>query len=429
MLAFMVASFAFLLIAGVPIVAVILTTATFPVVFDMGAMVTLPTVIRGTIAGADSTVILAVPLFVFAGTVMSFSGIAQRIFNVFTYFIGNLPGGMPCAVIITCLFYGAISGSGPATVAAVGMMTVPLLVSLNYDKTFVASIVGASGGLGIIIPPSVTFVLYGQATGTSVGDLFMAGILPGCLISLCMIVYVIIRCKIVGEDRATISAHYRLIKDRGLIFLIKDSFWAMLSPVVILGGIYSGIVTPTEAACISVFYSLIIALFIYRTLKFNEVLGLMRKAVRSFAPISILLASATALSRSLTLLRIPVKISDFVLANFDNPWAIIIFVTIILVMIGMVMDCTPAILILSPILLPVLVKYGVSPVYFGTIMICCVAIGQISPPFGSNLFVASQLIESSVLSVGKKAYPLILCFLVALSLIIAFPRISLFFVG
>ena len=213
----------------------------------------IPQLLNNTFSGANSTPILAVPLFILGGVIMSEGGISKKLFNFFAYFVGRFTGGLPCAVIITCLFYGAISGSGPATTAAVGSMTIPFLVSLGYDRQWSAGVVAVAGGLGVVIPPSIPFVLYSLATGVSTGNLFLAGVLPGILIGVFMMVWAVIYCMRNGEDKTLIKAKMDELKAQGLGSLFMDSFPALLCPIIILGGIYTGMFTPTEAACVSVF--------------------------------------------------------------------------------------------------------------------------------------------------------------------------------
>ena len=227
-------------------------------------------VIRAMVVGIDTTPILAIPLFIMSGTIMAQGGISGKLFDVFAYFLGNKTGGLPCAVVVTCLFYGAISGSGPATCAAVGAMTIPLLVSLGYDRGFCSAIVATAGGLGLIIPPSISFVNYALVTGTSVTALFSAGILPGCLIALLLMGYCYFYCRFHGEDREKIEANWSKLHSKSFWSVIKEGFWALLTPVIILGGIYSGIFSPTEAACISVIYAIVVSMFIYRSVTFTD---------------------------------------------------------------------------------------------------------------------------------------------------------------
>lgn len=382
-------------------------------------------VIRSMLGGLDSFPLLAVPMFVLSGIIMARGGISKRIFDVFVYFIGKLTAGMPCAVIVTCLFYGAISGSGPATVAAVGSMTIPILCKLGYDRTFCTAIVAVAGGLGVIIPPSIPFIMYGMASGESVSNLFVAGIVPGVLIGILLMFYAVIYCKKNGEDKEKINAEVDALHKQGLLHVLKDSFFALLSPVIILGCIYAGIASPTEAAVISVFYSLVISMFVYKSIKVSELWGIMVEGVKTYAPILFILATSIAFSRVLTLMQIPQTISHWILTNFTSPVVIIIVINIFLLFVGMVMDTTPAILILTPILLPIASGIGMNPVHFGVMMVVNLAIGFVTPPIGVNLFVASSLTEIPMMDIAKKAMPLIACFVAALLLIAFIPQISL----
>lgn len=211
-------------------------------------------IFRNMVTALDTYSLLAVPLFILSGVIMARGGISKKLFDFFAFFIGKKTAGLPIAVVVTCLFYGAISGSGPATVAAVGAMSIPLLVRLGYDREFVTAMVAVSGGLGVIIPPSIPFIMYGLSSGKSVGALFIAGVLPGILIGACLMIYAFWYCKRHGEDREKLEANYAELHRLGFWGILKSSFWALLTPVIILGGIYGGVVTPTEAADISVIY-------------------------------------------------------------------------------------------------------------------------------------------------------------------------------
>ncbi len=332
---------------------------------------------------------------------------------------------MPCAAIITCLFYGAISGSGPATAAAVGAMTLPILIELGYDKVFCGAMIATAGSLGVIIPPSIPFVLYGLSTSASVGNLFIAGILPGILIGLFLMLYAIFYCKRDGEDKEKIAANHKALKEQGILNLLLDSSFALLSPVIILGGIYTGITTPTEAACISVFYSLFVSLFIYKTIKFREIWSIVNSAVKSYAPLIFVLAIANSFGRVLALLRVPQDLSSFIGSTFTSSTSILLVIMGIFFLLGMVMDTGPAIVIMAPILLPILDKFDINVIQFGVIMVANLAIGLVTPPFGLNLFVISPLIDTPIMTIGKKAIPFIGVFIVAILLIAFIPQISL----
>lgn len=413
------------LIIAIPISIALGIVSVLPGVFDPSFTASGQFVIRSMLGGIDSFPLLAVPMFVLSGMIMAKGGISKKIFDVFVFFIGKFTAGMPCAVIVTCLFYGAISGSGPATVAAVGSMTIPILIKLGYDKTFATAIVAVAGGLGVIIPPSIPFIMFGMASGESVSDLFIAGVVPGLLIGLLMMVYAVFYCKRYGEDKEKIKKEVDDLHERGFIGVMKDSFFAILSPVIILGCIYTGIASPTEAAVISVFYSLIVSMLIYRSMTVKDIWPMMVEGVRTYAPILFILASSIAFSRVLTLMQVPQTISEWILGNFQNEVVILIVINVFLLIVGMVMDTTPAILILTPILLPIVTAIGMNPIHFGVMMVVNLAIGFVTPPIGVNLFVASSLTEIPIMQIARKAMPLIICFLFALILIIFIPQISL----
>ena len=247
-----------LLVLTVPICVSFAFVTLLPSIVDASFPYTADAAVRSMVSGLNNFPLLAIPLFIIAGVIMAKGQISERLFNVFSYFFGNRTAGLPCAVTITCLFYGAISGSGPATTAAVGSMCIPLLTSVGYDLTFATALVAVSGSLGIIIPPSIPYIMYCNASGASISELFLAGFLPGVLIALCLMVYSYIYCKIHGEDKDKLNAKCMELRAKGLGTVLKEGFWALMSPVIILGGIYGGICSPTEAATISIFYSLTI---------------------------------------------------------------------------------------------------------------------------------------------------------------------------
>lgn len=413
------------LVIAIPVSISLGIASVLPSILDPSFTVGAKYLIRSMFGGLDSFPLLAVPMFVLSGIIMAKGGISRKLFDVFAYFLGNLTAGMPCAVIVTCLFYGAISGSAPATVAAVGSMTIPILTSLGYDLTFTTAIVAVAGGLGVIIPPSIPFIMFGMASGASVSSLFLAGIIPGLLIGALLMFYAIYYCKRNGEDKEKIHAQVKELHDKGLLRVLKESFFAILSPVIILGCIYSGVASPTEAAVISVFYALFISLIVYRSIKIRDIWGILQEAIKTFTPILFILAASTAFSRVLTLMQVPQTVSEFISSNFQSPVVILLIINIFLLFVGMVMDTTPAILILTPILLPIVTEIGVDSVHFGVIMVVNLAIGFVTPPIGVNLFVASSLTDVPVMTIAKKAIPMIGYFLIALLLITFIPALSL----
>ena len=390
---------------------------------------TIVQVLNNTFSGANSTPILAVPLFILGGVIMAEGGISKKLFNFFAYFVGRFPGGVPCAVIMTCLFYGAISGSGPATTAAVGAMCIPFMVSLGYDKVWSAGLISVAGGLGVIIPPSIPFVLYSLATGVSTGALFLAGIIPGILIGGFMMIYAVFYCITKGEDRNLIKAKMSELSANGFGALFRDSFWALLCPIIVLGGIYAGFVTPTEAATVSVFYAVIVSLFIYKSIQFNDMYRFLCAAVKTYGGLAFVLAFATAFGRVLSLTKATKVVQDFILGNFHTSFTVLTVCVIVFLILGMVMDTGPAIIILAPVLLPAVMGLGVDDVHFGVILVCCLSIGLATPPFGLDMFVAGNLAQCPPMDVAKKSVPFIVAFLIALAMIVYIPAVSLALLG
>ena len=390
---------------------------------------TIVQLLNNTFSGANSTPILAVPLFILGGVIMAEGGISKKLFNFFAYFVGRFPGGVPCAVIMTCLFYGAISGSGPATTAAVGAMCIPFMVSLGYDKVWSAGLISVAGGLGVIIPPSIPFVLYSLATGVSTGALFLAGIIPGILIGGFMMIYAVFYCITKGEDRNLIKAKMSELSANGFGALFRDSFWALLCPIIVLGGIYAGFVTPTEAATVSVFYAVIVSMFIYKSIQFNDMYRFLCAAVKTYGGLAFVLAFATAFGRVLSLTKATKVVQDFILGNFHTSFTVLTVCVVVFLILGMVMDTGPAIIILAPVLLPAVMGLGVDDVHFGVILVCCLSIGLATPPFGLDMFVAGNLAQCPPMDVAKKSVPFIVAFLIALAMIVYIPAVSLALLG
>jgi len=409
---------------SIPIAISMMLGAAAPTLF-MEVGPSLAQLIRWTYGGANSTPILAVPLFILGGVIMAEGGISKRLFNFFAYFVGRLRGGVPCSVVLTCLFYGAISGSGPATTAAVGSMTIPFMSDLGYEKKWSAGLIATSGGLGVIIPPSIPFVLYSLATGKSTTKLFLAGVFPGILIGVAMMVWAVISCRKNGEDPARVARRVQELKGKGFWNLFKESFFALLCPIIVLGGIYSGVVTPTEAACISVFYALIVSLFIYRSIKFKDLWRFLCAAVKTYAGLAMVLAFATAFGRVLAQVRATDAVTEFIMTNFHSTASVTTVIVILFLILGMVMDTGPAIIILAPILLPACEQLGMDGIHLGVILVCCLSIGLATPPFGLDLFVAGTLSNQEPMAIAKKAIPFMVAFAIALFVIAYVPAISL----
>lgn len=421
--------FAVLIAIGTPVAVVFGGMASLPSLLNASFPYTAEAAIRSMVSGLDSFTLLAVPLFMLSGIIMARGGISEKLFNFFAYFIGNKTAGMPCAVIITCMFYGAISGSSPATVSAVGAMTIPFLISLGYDKVFSTAIVTVAGGLGVIIPPSISYIVYSSASGASPSALFIGGVIPGILIGIALMICAYIHCRKSGEDKEKLKENYDRIRSVGFLALLKESFFALLTPIIILGSIYGGIASPTEAAAISVIYALIISIFVYKTLKVKELGMLLVEGTKTYVTILFIISAATAFGRALTMLQYPQVISAGILGSISSKIMIILVMNLILLVFGMLLDNIPNIMILTPIFLPIATSIGMDPVHFGIMLTCNLAIGMVTPPMGINLYVASSMTEVPVLKIAKATVPFLLSFFVALLLIAFIPEISLVLPG
>ncbi|MFJ6412302.1 TRAP transporter large permease [Terribacillus saccharophilus] len=418
----MFGSFGLLLLVSVPIgIALALSSiATLLFAQDMS----LSFLAQGLITSVDSFPIMAVPFFILAGEIMGKGGLSKRLIKVAESVVGNVAGGFAMTTIITCLFFAAISGSGPATVAAVGGIMIPAMVQIGYSKQFAAGIVAAAGTLGVILPPSIPMIVYGVASGTSVGDLFIAGVLPSILIAALLMVYVYFYAKKKGY-----SGTGEAFSLKRVIRAFWDAKWALLVPVIILGGIYGGFFTPTEAAVVAVVYGLIAGVFLYKELRLKDLYEVFRNAALTTATIMLIIGAATAFGKIMIIEQMPSRIANGMLSISDNPVILMSLIVIMLLFIGMVMDTTAAIIIFTPLLIPVGVELGFDPVHYGMIIILTLVIGFITPPIGVNLFVASEISSLPIMKISKAIVPYIAVMVVALILVILIPEITLLLLG
>lgn len=420
--------FFILLLIALPIGMILGILSIIPNIIDPWFPADMQYIIRSMINGVNNFPILAVPMFILSGNIMSQGKISEKLFDFFAYFVADKKAGLPIAVITTCLFYGAISGSGPATTAAVGAMTIPILTKVGYKKDFSTALVAVSGGLGVIIPPSIPFIFFGQSAGISVSKLFIAGIIPGILIAIALMCYSYYYCKKNGEDVEKLKSYSKTLKSKGIKNLFFDSFFALLCPIIVLGSIYSKIASPTESAVISVFYALFISICVYKTINLRDIKKILIESVKIYSTILFIIAAATAFSRVLIFMHVSDIISTNISNIVSNKITLLIIVNIILLIIGMIMDTTPAILILTPMLLPLMKQYGVDPVHFGVFMVVNLAIGFVTPPLGVNLFVASTITNIKMEDIIKKVIPFVMVFIVVLLVITFVPQFSLLLV-
>lgn len=365
--------------------------------------------------------LMAVPFFMLTGSVMEVGGLSKRLVAVGEAFVGSKTGGFGIVTIVTCLFFGAISGSAPATVAAIGTIMIPAMVKNHYAKEYATGLTATAGGLGVIIPPSIPFVLYGLSTNTSIGALFVAGVVPGMIIGVLLIVVNVIISKKRGYQ-----GNGKKFSGKQLIKAIWDAKWALFVPVIILGGIYGGIFTPTEAAVAGVVYGIVVGVFGYRELKWRDLPRIFIDNGILVGSVVITIATATALGTIFSMLQVPAQIGAAISAFSTNKYVILLVINIFLLFVGMCMDTAAAILILAPILATVLVPFGIDPIHFGVIMVVNLAIGFVTPPVAINLFVASGISGVPVNKIAKEAIPFIFAFLIGLTFIVLFPQISLF---
>jgi C4-dicarboxylate transporter DctM subunit len=401
-----------------------------PIAFSLGIATLATTIATKTIPldyfsqaafnGIDNFPIMAIPFFVAAGVIMGSGSLLKRLLALANELVGFFPGGLALVTIVTCMFFAAISGSGPATVAAVGTMMIPEMIRQGYYPGFAAAVVAAAGSIGVIIPPSNPFVIYGVVGEQSIGKLFMAGVVPGILIGLTLtvIAYRISKKNGWSGDKDQISL-------KGVLQAAWDAKLALMVPVIILGGIYGGIMTPTEAAAISVSYGLIVGAFVYRELSFKMIYDSLVESGITTSIIIILMAMATIFGRFITIERVAEAVAAFVLSISTSKVIVLLLINIFLLFVGMVMECLAAIIILTPILLPMVKTLGVDPIQFGVIMVVNLAIGFITPPVGVNLFVASGISKLRIEDIAEKVIPLALGMIFILLLVTYIPSISL----
>lgn len=382
-------------------------------------------------AGIAKYSLLAIPFFILAGSLMGSLGIAERMIRFFRVLIGNLPGGMGVVGTVVCLFWGAVSGSGPASVAAIGPMLIRAMEEDGYSRAFAAGLVATGAAFSIVIPPSIGLVIYGVIAETSISDLFIAAIIPGIFMGLMMLAVLPFAKR--GQGRTALD---RISPDpyAGLPYLTRlgrsflDSFWGLMTPAVILGGIYSGIFTPTEAALVATVYALAVGGLIYRTLTVRGLYEALADAAASSAVVMMVVAYASLFGWVVTVEDLVGSYSSALLGLSEQGWVILIVIMLILLIAGMFMDAVTVMFISLPIFMPVVHELGWSPVWFGVLLMVNLAIGLITPPVGINLYVAANVTRLSIEKVARGALPFLLASLVGLFVVAVFPEMSLFLV-
>ena len=370
--------------------------------------------------GLDSFTLIAIPFFMLAGNLMALGGIARRIVNLADAAVGKFTGGLGMATVIGCMFFAAISGSGPATVTAMGSIMLPEMEKRGYDRAFSTGLTATAGTIGVIIPPSIPFVIYGVASGTSVGDMFKAGFIPGILIGIGLMIV----CWVISKKRGYKGIE-RTKNEESFLKVFLDSLPALMAPVIILGGIYGGIFTPTEAAVVATVYSLFVGKFVYHELTWKIVYESYRSTADMNGFTGLALGFSMSFAAYLTMEQIPAKVANVVLSAVSSKIAIIALIIVILLVVGCFVDNISSCLILTPVFLPMVKAVGMDPVHFGIMMTVALAIGFVTPPYGVNLFVASAVAKLKIEEVSKAAIPFLAAMFVCLLLIAYIEPISM----
>jgi C4-dicarboxylate transporter DctM subunit len=372
-------------------------------------------------SGIASFPLLAIPFFVLAGVILEKAGLAAKIAHFFELLVGKAVGGLAMVAVMTCMFWGALSGSGPATTAAVGLILLTPMIKHGYDKHFAGATIANASDLSIIIPPSIAFIIYGNITSVSVSALFLAGIIPGLLTGAGTILV----AYLVSRKRG-----YRGLEKRGspreILMAFKDSIWAILAPVIILGGIYAGIFTPTEAAVVAVFYSLFVAAVIYRSVTWRDMIRMLVDASVTSSVIMFIVVFAGIFTWAASVIGVIDQAANFVISISPNAVVMIILINLLLLGLGMILDAISISYLIMPILIPVLAAFKIDPLWYGVIFISALAIGQATPPVGVNLFTAANLVKGDLDAVAKQAIVFVIMDVVVLIILSLFPILSLY---
>lgn len=415
-LAVLVALFV-LFMAGVPIAVSLALAGVIGLEFFSNLPLLL--VAQRMFVGIDSFPLMAIPFFILAGNLMSAGGISERLVDLAKSIIGGIQGGLACTCVLTCMIFASVSGSSVATTFAIGAILIPAMVRHGYPRPTAAAIQAVSAELGVLIPPSIPLILFGVATETSIGQLFIAGIGPGVLIGLSLIVFLAVWCRLRGYGLR--DGEHRM----ALWLAFKRSAIALLMPVVVIGGIYGGVFTPTEASAVAVFYALAVGMILYRELKLRDLPAILRQTMISTSVIMFIIAAAALFSFILTRAGVPSAIGAMASELFTEKWSFLLAVNLLLLIVGMFIETSAAILVLAPILTPIAIGFGVDPVHFGVIVVVNLALGMCTPPLGVNLFAACSVARISLDRIVPALVPFILVILGCLMAVTYLPFISI----
>jgi C4-dicarboxylate transporter DctM subunit len=369
--------------------------------------------------GAEFDLLQAVIFFILAGNIMTRGSLAARLIRVWQALVGGFYGGLAITAVLLCMFFAAISGSSPATVVAIGTIMIPALIKSGYDPRFSIGVLTTAGSLGIMIPPSIPMIIWGVVMGVSITKQFTAGFLPGILIGLALMTYSYVMARKRGWRVSS------KISGQGVIEALKQGAWGLFMPFLVLGGIYSGAFTATEAAAVAFVYALLVELFIHRSIRMKDMMPIFRESVLTSAMLLFIIANAAVLSYYFSVDQIPERVADFLVRYIDNRFMFLLLVNIALLIMGCFMDVVSAMLVLGPVFMPLLQRFEIDFIHFGIIMVLNIEIGFLTPPFGVNLFVSSGITGKDVLEVARSVAPFLVIMLGMLFLITYVPWISL----
>ena len=419
MTTFMIAAMVALFALSVPIAIAIIAAAVGGIVFF--ERLPLIVVAQKMMTTLDSFPLMAVPFFILAGNLMEAGGISRRLVDFAKAVVGGLQGGLACSCVLTCMIFASVSGSSVATTFAIGAIIIPAMIEHKYPREFATALQATAAELGVIIPPSIPMILYGVSAEVSIGEMFIAGIGPGLLIGGVLTLFVYVLCKLNGWGRDDREGRI------GLVRATERAALALIMPVIIIGGIYRGVFTPTEASVVAVFYALVVGMGVYRAISLSELAAILRKSVISSAMIMFIIAAAGLFSFLITRAGVPAAVGAWISFTIGSASVFLLAVNVFLFIVGMFIETSASIIVLAPILAPVAKQFGVDPVHFGLIMVVNLALGMITPPFGVNLFAACQVANISLERIIPRLVPFVVVVFSCLMVITYVPQISLFF--